>query len=274
MIYPLEDCSLEGVLDLWNQGFRDYDLPMTTSRQGFLDRLRDLNISSQASLVYLEEGAYLGLALVAETSFKSRREFWLAGLAVRPEARGRFIGRSLILALEDLAKERGVARIVLEQLATNEGAGRFYGGLGFSKVNELKLARIRPEGEAGQFDFRPADPARLREGESPQTAYQNRLARSGCLELVLSQGRELGYVFYTYGKFLGLGQIHLMQLEIYRPEDLDLVGALVQALSKRYDGAYISLFNFNCQARTYGELGKLAHQEGLIQYQLEKVLGD
>jgi ribosomal protein S18 acetylase RimI-like enzyme len=66
---------------------------------------------------------------------------------VIPEARRRGVGRALMESLHRAFRELGVARVVLEVDAADEGAQRFYRGLGYVR-GELLRGYYRQLGDA------------------------------------------------------------------------------------------------------------------------------
>lgn len=60
------------------------------------------------------------------------------GLAVDPDAQGGGIGRRLVEAVLDLARERGLAKVSLRVLGHNTGARRLYERCGFATEGVLK----------------------------------------------------------------------------------------------------------------------------------------
>lgn len=64
---------------------------------------------------------------------RNRIEGWLSTLAVAPERRGAGIGRVLMAAVEDAARELGCDEIALESSLWRERSHAFYRGLGFSE---------------------------------------------------------------------------------------------------------------------------------------------
>ena len=66
----------------------------------------------------------------------------LEDLYVRPEHRGRGLGRALLAHLAELVIERGGGRLEWWVLRTNEPALRFYSGLHARELDELTVQRL------------------------------------------------------------------------------------------------------------------------------------
>jgi GNAT superfamily N-acetyltransferase len=79
------------------------------------------------------------------STFLGRPGIYLEDLYVRPEFRGRGIGRALLVDLAKLAKERGCGRLEWSVLDWNEPAIGFYKGIGASPVDGWTVYRVSGE---------------------------------------------------------------------------------------------------------------------------------
>ena len=95
-----------------------------------------------------EEGEAAGFALFFHnySTFLGRPGIYLEDLYVRPEVRGRGIGRALLAHLARLAVERGCGRLEWWVLDWNEPAIRFYRALGAQPMDDWTVFRV--DGEA------------------------------------------------------------------------------------------------------------------------------
>jgi GNAT superfamily N-acetyltransferase len=96
------------------------------------------------------DGEPVGFALFFHTfsTFKGRPGIYLEDLFVRPEARGRGIGRQLLAHLARTAVERGCARLEWAVLDWNEPSIGFYRSLGAVPMDEWTSFRLTGEGLA------------------------------------------------------------------------------------------------------------------------------
>lgn len=76
------------------------------------------------------------------STFRAQPSLYLEDLFVRPEARGRGIGKGLLVHLARLALERGCGRFEWSVLDWNEGAVRFYASLGARRLESWRLCRL------------------------------------------------------------------------------------------------------------------------------------
>ena len=65
-------------------------------------------------------------------------------VVVRPESRGRGVGRALVSRVEDWGKRLGATRLQLLTDKDNEAAFAFYGRCGFARTNLVCLRRTLP----------------------------------------------------------------------------------------------------------------------------------
>jgi len=93
------------------------------------------------------DGRAVGFALFFHnfSTFLGRPGIYLEDLYVQPHARGKGIGRALLVYLARLAKERGCGRLEWAVLDWNEPAIKFYQGLGATAMNEWTTFRVTGE---------------------------------------------------------------------------------------------------------------------------------
>ncbi|MFS8638924.1 MAG: GNAT family N-acetyltransferase [Gemmatimonadota bacterium] len=118
-----------------------------------------------AEVIFAElDGQPVGFALFFHnfSTFVGRPGLYLEDLYVRPEFRGRGIGRRLLVHLAAIAKERGCGRMEWSVLDWNEPAIRFYRSLGARPMDEWTVFRLtEPEiaALAAEADARAAPAA-------------------------------------------------------------------------------------------------------------------
>lgn len=103
----------------------------------------------QAEVVLAEwRGAPAGFALFFHnfSTFRGTRGLYLEDLFVKPEFRGKGIGKALLIRLAKIAVERGCARYEWAVLDWNTPAREFYEALGARCVEEWRIHRV--DGEA------------------------------------------------------------------------------------------------------------------------------
>lgn len=101
--------------------------------------------SPRAEVLLAElDGLPAGFALFFHnfSTFLSRPGIYLEDLFVLPDYRARGIGRSLLVELARLARERGCGRFEWTVLDWNTPSIRFYESLGARPMNEWRLMRV------------------------------------------------------------------------------------------------------------------------------------
>jgi GNAT superfamily N-acetyltransferase len=90
------------------------------------------------------DGAAMGFALFFHnfSTFEGRPGIYLEDLFVRPEARGKGLGKALLVELARIAVERGCARLEWWVLDWNEPAIGFYRSLGARPMDEWTVMRV------------------------------------------------------------------------------------------------------------------------------------
>jgi GNAT superfamily N-acetyltransferase len=140
------------------------DLPLILSLIQDLaeyERLRDACVADEASLhrwLFGEEhlaeviigewdGIPVGFALFFRnfSTFLGRPGIYLEDLFVRPEYRGRGVGKALLLRLAHIAVERGYGRVEWSVLDWNQPAIDFYRSLGAMPMEEWTVFRLTGE---------------------------------------------------------------------------------------------------------------------------------
>lgn len=139
-IRRLEADQLDELVDVQNDIFSDYIVPMRSSRQFFLDFQRSVGGEIRDVLVALSDGRIVGYA----NPVIDGREAWIGGLGVAPRMRGKGIGTRLMLEAEGLCRDRGVGEVYLEVIEGNAKAQRLYERLGFVQTRKFVTAEGKP----------------------------------------------------------------------------------------------------------------------------------
>jgi GNAT superfamily N-acetyltransferase len=90
------------------------------------------------------DGEAVGFALWCRnySTFLARPGIWLEDLFVRPEARGRGVGKALLAELARIAVDRGYGRVEWSVLDWNAPSIAFYRSLGATAMDEWTVFRL------------------------------------------------------------------------------------------------------------------------------------
>ncbi len=99
------------------------------------------------ALICYHDSAPAGFALFFHnfSTFLGRPGIYLEDLYVKPELRGKGVGRAMLVYLAKLAKERNCGRLEWSVLDWNEPAIRLYRSIGAVPMNEWTVYRLTGE---------------------------------------------------------------------------------------------------------------------------------
>jgi ribosomal protein S18 acetylase RimI-like enzyme len=124
--------GLLGVLDSYARDDMGGGAPLAPEvRQRLIPALREQ--ANALVLLAFDDGAVVGIAtcFFGFSTFAARPLLNVHDLAVLPAARGRGLGRALLVAAEDMARARGCAKLTLEVREDNARARGLYQERGF-----------------------------------------------------------------------------------------------------------------------------------------------
>ena len=90
------------------------------------------------------DGDVVGFALWFRnfSTWRGRPGIYLEDLYIKPEVRGRGLGKELLMALVDIARERGYGRVEWSVLNWNVDAQGFYRSIGAQPMDEWTVWRL------------------------------------------------------------------------------------------------------------------------------------
>ncbi|MGA7615686.1 MAG: GNAT family N-acetyltransferase [Thermoanaerobaculia bacterium] len=99
------------------------------------------------ALFAMWDGEPVGFAIFFHnfSTFLSRPGLYLEDLFVKPEMRGKGIGKAILVHLARIARDRGCRRFEWAVLDWNHSAMRFYESLGAKAVSEWTIFRLADE---------------------------------------------------------------------------------------------------------------------------------
>lgn len=134
--------SLAPRLEIGMQPWRDAGLWLQTV-EGWITE--SINQHEQKTMVFIAEdetGERVGFATVSHSQhFTGQPQAYIGELATSESAEGRGVGRALVEACEQWAREQGYTMLVLSTGAGNTRALRFYSHLGFHE-EDVTLTKL------------------------------------------------------------------------------------------------------------------------------------
>jgi GNAT superfamily N-acetyltransferase len=101
-----------------------------------------------AAIIAEVDGKPVGFAVYYRTfsTFAAKPGIFIEDLYVRPDSRGKGIGRTMLKAIAQIAQGRMCGRLEWTALNWNEKALKLYADIGAKEMNEWKLLRLEGEG--------------------------------------------------------------------------------------------------------------------------------
>jgi GNAT superfamily N-acetyltransferase len=132
---PASSLSLGERAALFNAGYEGYLVPMHLDEATLALMDETLDIDLDASRIAYRDGEPVGLANLGVRG----DEGWVGGVGVVASARRTGVGRTLMDALHDEARARGVRHVWLEVIVDNTGAFALYEKLGYRTVRDVDV---------------------------------------------------------------------------------------------------------------------------------------
>ena len=149
-ILPADDDDRAGVLELAPRlaigvaPWRDQAEALLAGRRWLEESLDAAKAGDGVVLVSADAGGIAGvISIRPSTHFTGERDGYIGELVVAERASRQGIGRALIAAAEDWARDHGLRNLTLHTGAFNAGARGFYAALGFAE-EEVRLTRAVP----------------------------------------------------------------------------------------------------------------------------------
>ena len=155
----IDALSADALAELMNESFWGYFVQFEFTGESLAARMHFDGVDAQRSKILEVDGEPAGLALIAPRPAESR----LATMGLRPEFRGRGLGRVILKELLRESVLSGERRMVLEVIQKNAAAFALYESEGFRTKREL-LGYSRKPGE-------PVDAAELVEIAPEELAH-------------------------------------------------------------------------------------------------------
>ncbi len=204
----LNDLSLREIVQLANQGFEDYLVPIKWTEMEFIRHLANGHVSPELSIVAYLQDKPIGFALTSIRHIEGQKVAWNAGTGVIREWRDQGVGRRLMEKVLEVYQKENVVMATLEAFSANRRAIALYEKIGYrieAKLLFYRLAhRQRFACRIGKKDYL----FHLRRGNAREVAnlsffrswvpWQNQLPSLADAESVIlyDRGKPVGYALY------------------------------------------------------------------------------
>ncbi len=151
---PASSLPASELAALFTRCYENYFVPVQVDEATLELMARTFDLDADAGLVAFDDGEPVGLV-----NLGVRGELgWIGGLGVVSEARRRGLGRRLMEAVHDQARERGIREISLEVIEANDAAFRLYEELGYEFLRWLEIGSLEqaPGDAPEEEDWRAA----------------------------------------------------------------------------------------------------------------------
>ena len=132
---PAAAFDADALASLFTAGYEGYWFPVELDGTAFSRMAELVDGDLGLSRVATVDGAPVAIALLARRG----AEGWIGGMGVVPSHRRHGVGRAVLVATLDAARDAGIERVRLEVLEQNDPARRLYERLGFEHVRDLEV---------------------------------------------------------------------------------------------------------------------------------------
>ena len=275
----LSQCTLEDVLQAWNDGFEGYFVQIKLNAEAFLTRLVGEGLSPSQSIVAFDENKPVGIVLNGFRQVDGKKIAWNGGTGVATDYRGKGVSRAIMEETLEVYKQENVDIATLEVIKENERAIKLYEKYGYVITDHLlfitgeykpvidslgiKEDLVRPEQFAG-FSF-------YKEDVPWQCSWKS--AKQGEAKVFYNQADEpIGYAIYrrVWNDEKKLDRIVFHQLELLDQEKVEYIPKFIGSITT--EPVNITTINFSASnpvSNYFIEQGLQVYTE---QYQMKKIM--
>lgn len=132
---PARSLALAEYTALFNAAYEGYLIPFHLDEGAVSTMVDSFDLDADASRIAYRDGAAIGLGNLGVRG----EDGWIGGVGVLPGARRSGVGETLMRALHEQARERGIRRVWLEVILGNTGAFALYEKLGYRTVRDVAV---------------------------------------------------------------------------------------------------------------------------------------
>lgn len=139
-VIPADEIAFATFLETFNAAYSDYIVPIHMELSSMRRLIIRDAVDLHASQVVMDGDQVAGVAMLALRDTRS----WIGGLGLLPAYRGKGLGRQLMNALINAARENGATTVQLEVIQGNTNAYMLYLNLGFQVQRQLLVLERQP----------------------------------------------------------------------------------------------------------------------------------
>lgn len=156
-IAPISPDQFDTLLQAFNRGYEGYIVPLHLDADQLRGHIEGGSIDLSASRMAYNEGEAVGIALLG---IRGKRA-WVGGVGVSLAWRGQGIGRQLMNAVIDAARQHNLDVVQLEVIQSNTSAHNLYLSLGFEDIRRLLILEYKPDSSRGLSAINPVSPTNV-----------------------------------------------------------------------------------------------------------------
>jgi ribosomal protein S18 acetylase RimI-like enzyme len=170
-LQPASSLDLPDYAALFNAAYEGYLIPFHIDENTVAAMTAAFDLDADASRIAYRDGVAVGLGNLGIRG----EDGWIGGVGVIVAARRSGVGETLMRALHEQARERGLRRVWLEVIVENTGAFALYEKLGYRTIRDVEMWSLSQsdEGGSGASEVPAADAhARIRALRSGREPWQ------------------------------------------------------------------------------------------------------
>ncbi|WP_232696912.1 GNAT family N-acetyltransferase [Brevibacillus daliensis] len=135
----MHQIPLEEVVQIWNECFSGYIVNIKMDVEIFVKRLAREDMSLPHSIVAYANDEPIGFVATGIRTIQGKTNVWNAGTAIKPEWRGKGVGKELIKEMVAIYKKLEADHATLEAIVGNDAAIRLYEKMGYKHFGRMVI---------------------------------------------------------------------------------------------------------------------------------------
>ncbi len=268
---PIPDEPFDVLLKTFNAGYRGYIVPLKLEADQLRGHISSQQIDLRASRIAYADGDPVGVALLG---IREKRG-WIGGVGVRPDCRGKGIGRKLMEGVLEAARGRGLETVTLEVIDGNKNAHELYRKLGFAETRRLLILECAappdvPDSDVTIMRVKPAEALAYYEvfHETANPWQRQAEALHPATEKLSGWAARRDDEMVAYG--LGYaGEKGVQWVDVAAaPGETEALGALVASVHSEHPDVAARIVNLGEDDPLWPTLGRLGYVEKMAQFEM------